>query len=63
MPSRETAAKAEEARAAEIAKTERLRTLRLAKESADRVAEQGAVAARARFRPSLHTRVHPRTPE
>ena len=35
-PSRETAAKFEDARAAEAAKTARLRTLRLAKEAADR---------------------------
>ena len=35
-PSRETAARSAEARAAEVAKTDRLRALRLAKETADR---------------------------
>ena len=46
-PSRETAAKSEEARAAEAAKTTRLRALRLAKEAADRDAQK-----RARPRPA-----------
>jgi hypothetical protein len=41
-PSRETAARSEETRAAEVAKTTRLRTLRLAKEAADRDAEHAA---------------------
>jgi hypothetical protein len=43
-PSRETAAKFEDAGAAEAAKTARLRALRLAKEAADRDAEQSAAA-------------------
>ena len=43
-PSRETAAKFDEARAAEAAKTARLRALRLAKEAADRDAAQSAAA-------------------
>jgi hypothetical protein len=42
VPSRETAARAEEARVAEAAKTARLRALRLAKETADRDAAQTA---------------------
>jgi hypothetical protein len=41
-PSRETAARVEEARVAEAAKTARLRALRLAKETADRDAAQPA---------------------
>jgi hypothetical protein len=41
-PSGEMAAKAEEKRAAEFAKTTRLRALRLAKEAADREAMQRA---------------------
>ena len=44
-PSREMVAWAEEARAAEVAKTARLRGLRLAKEAADRAAEQQAPPA------------------
>ena len=44
-PLRETAAKFDEARAAEAAKTARLRALRLAKEAADRDAAQSAAAA------------------
>jgi hypothetical protein len=46
-PSREIAAKSEDARAAEAAKITRLRALRLAKEAADRDAQQ-----RARPRPT-----------
>jgi hypothetical protein len=46
-PSRETAAKSEEARAAEAAKTTRLRTLRLAKEAADRMGGGSAQRAHA----------------
>ena len=41
----EPAAKAEDARAAEVSKTMRLRALRLAKEAADRDAEKAASAA------------------
>ena len=44
-PSREMVAWAEEARAAEVAKTARLRGLRLAKEAADRAAAQQAPPA------------------
>lgn len=42
MPSREIAARAEEAREAEVTKTTRLRALRLAKENAGREAAQDA---------------------
>ena len=42
MPSREIAARAEEAREAEVTKTARLRALRLAKENAGREAAQDA---------------------
>ena len=62
VPSREAAAKAEEDRALETAKTDRLRTLRLAKETADRNAEEAAAAVRARFKPLPRARVHSRTP-
>ena len=55
-PSRETAAKFEDARAAEAAKTARLRALRLAKEAADRDAEQSAAATRARLKLSPRAR-------
>jgi hypothetical protein len=55
-PSRETAAKFEDARAAEAAKTARLRALRLAKEAADRDAEQIAAATRARVKLSPRAR-------
>jgi hypothetical protein len=55
-PSRETAAKFEDARAAEAAKTARLRALRLAKEAADRDAEQSAAIARARDKLSPRAR-------
>jgi hypothetical protein len=55
-PSRETAAKFEDTRAAEAAKTARLRALRLAKEAADRDAEQSAAATRARVKPSSRAR-------
>jgi len=54
-PSRETAAKFEDARAAEAAKTARLRALRLAKEAADRDAEQSAVATRTKPKASSRT--------
>jgi hypothetical protein len=43
-PSRETAARSAETRAAEVAKTTRLRALRLAKEAADRNAGQSTDA-------------------
>ena len=46
-PSREIAPKFVDARAAEAQKTARLRALRLAKEAADRDAEQSAAATRA----------------
>ena len=55
-PSRETAAKFEDARAAEAAKTARLRALRLAKEAADRDAEQSAAATRASLKLSPRAR-------
>ena len=61
-PSRENAAKAEDARSAEAAKTVRLRALRLAKEAADRSAEESAAAARARFKPAPRVRASSRTP-
>jgi hypothetical protein len=54
-PSRETAAKAEEARVAEAAKTTRLRALRLAKEAADRDA-----MPRVPPPPRIHRAVRPR---
>jgi hypothetical protein len=47
----ETTAQSEEARAAEAATTARLRALRLAKEAADRDAEQSA-ANRGKLKPS-----------
>ena len=56
-PSRETAAKFDEARAAEAAKTARLRALRLAKEAADRDAEQSAAATRTKVKLSPRARV------
>jgi hypothetical protein len=59
-PSRETAAKFEDARAAEAAKTARLRALRLAKEAAARDAEQSAAATRARVK--LSPRPHGSNP-
>jgi hypothetical protein len=43
-PSRETAARSAEARAAEVTKTARLRALRLAKEAIDRDAGQSIEA-------------------
>jgi len=43
-PSRETAARSAEARAAEVTKTARLRALRLAKEATDRDAGQSIEA-------------------
>jgi hypothetical protein len=49
-PSRETAARSAEVLAAEAAKTSRLRTLRLAKEAADRDAKQGSGAISASTR-------------
>jgi hypothetical protein len=49
-PSRETPATFEDARAAEAAKTARLRALRLAKEAADRDAEQSAAATRTKVK-------------
>jgi hypothetical protein len=51
-PSRETAARSAEARASEIAKTERLRGLRLAKEAADRDARQSVATNLAKFKPN-----------
>jgi hypothetical protein len=54
-PSRETAAKFEDARAAEAAKTARLRALRLAKEAAERDAEQSAAATRTKAKQSSRT--------
>jgi hypothetical protein len=50
--SRETAATSEDARAAEAAKTARLRALRLTKEAADRDAAQSVAPARVKFRQS-----------
>jgi hypothetical protein len=55
-PSRETAPKFVDARAAEAEKTARLRALRLAKEAADRDAELSAAATRARVKPSPRAR-------
>jgi hypothetical protein len=55
-PSRETAPKFVDARAAEAEKTARLRALRLAKEAADRDAEQIVAATRARVKPSPRAR-------
>ena len=55
-PLRETAAKFDEARAAEVAKTARLRALRLAKEAADRDAAQSAAATRTRVERSPRAR-------
>ena len=49
-PSRETAPNFVDARAAEAEKTARLRALRLAKEAADRDAEQSGAATRARVK-------------
>jgi hypothetical protein len=49
-PSRETPATFEDARATEAAKTARLRALRLAKEAADRDAEQSAAATRTKLK-------------
>ena len=54
--SRETAATFEDPRAIEAAKTARLRALRLAKEPADRDAEQSAAATRAKVKPSPRAR-------
>jgi hypothetical protein len=51
-PSRETAARSAEERASEIAKTARLRELRLAKEAADRDAQQSVAANPAKFKPN-----------
>ena len=45
MPSRETAARSAEARATEVAKTARLRALRLAKEAIERDATQSTTEA------------------
>jgi hypothetical protein len=61
-PSRETAAKGEEVRTAEAAKTTRLRALRLSKEAADRSAEEEAAAIKARFKPAPRGRGEPRRP-
>ena len=55
-PSRETAAKFDEARAAEAAKTARLRAPRLAKEAADRDAEQSAAATHSKVKLSPRAR-------
>jgi len=55
-PLRVTAAKFDEARAAEVAKTARLRALRLAKEAADRDAAQSAAATRTRVERSPRAR-------
>ena len=55
-PLRVTAAKFDEARAAEVAKTARLRALRLAKEAADRDAAQSAAATRTRVEQSPRAR-------
>jgi hypothetical protein len=55
-PSRETAPKFVDARAAEAEKTARLRALRLAKEAADRDTEQIVTATRARVKPSPRAR-------
>ena len=55
-PLRETAAKFDETRAAEAAKTARLRALRLAKEAADRDAAQSAAATRTRVERSPRAR-------
>jgi len=54
--SRETAATFEDPRAIEATKTARLRALRLAKEAADRDAEQSAAATRAKVKPSPRAR-------
>ena len=54
--SRETAATFEDPPAIEAAKTARLRALRLAKEAADRDAEQSAAATRAKVKPSPRAR-------
>jgi hypothetical protein len=51
-PSRETAARSAEARASEIAKTARLRELRLAKEAADRDTRQSVATIPAKFKPN-----------
>jgi hypothetical protein len=51
-PSRETAARSAEARASEVAKTARLRELRLAKEAVDRDAQQSVAASPAKFKPN-----------
>jgi hypothetical protein len=55
-PSRETAAKFDEARAAEAAKTARLRALRLAKEAADRDTAQSAAATHTKVKLSPRAR-------
>jgi hypothetical protein len=57
-----TPAKLQEERAVEAAKIDRLRALRLAKEAADRSAEEEAAAARAKLKTSARVRGHPRTP-
>jgi hypothetical protein len=62
VPSREMAAKVEEAHAAEAVKTTRLRALRLAKEAAERNAAQAASATQARFKPSPRVRIRARSP-
>lgn len=63
LPSREMAARAEEARAAESAKTTRLRALRLAKEATDREvalrAPAPALAVSTRLRRTAATRKSP----
>jgi hypothetical protein len=61
MQSGEAAAKVEETRAAEVAKTMRLRELRLAKEAADREADIAA-ATQALARQSPRIRVRTRNP-
>ena len=61
-PSGEAAAKAEEARTADAAKTLRLRALRLAKEAADRDAAKAAVsAAQGPAKRGSRIRVRPRS--
>jgi hypothetical protein len=61
-PSGEAAAKADEARAAEAAKTLRLRALRLAKEAADRDAAQRMAALQAKHKPTPRVQARTRNP-
>jgi hypothetical protein len=51
-PSRETAARSAEARASEIAKTARLRELRLAKEAVDRETQPSVATNPVKFKPT-----------